>query len=178
MAGLLAAATVFLVARSLLNNYLFDTGVEQTNAMNLPAWASTPVSWLVGGVLVLSLPVLFRFFITGTVSATDRWWLAALIAGALLVNFVSFHNTPRREACDEINACFGPNGQALRWFSKEPEGRIVLWGAGGRHPTRNTPLLPVTAQVIEQWQRQDNSQPSSPPANALLAPSGAKRARP
>ena len=178
LAGLLTLAVMLLLARSLLNNYLLETGIEQANAMNLPTWATTPVSWIIGACLMVSVASLFRFFTTGSLAATDRWWLAALLAGALLVNFVSFHNTPQREACNETDACFGPKGQPLRWYSEAPDGRIVLWGAGGRHPVRNTLLLPITPEIIERWQRQDNRQTAAPSqAAATVAPS-AKRTRP
>ena len=86
--------------------------------------------------VVLALPSLFRLFITGNANPTDRRWLITLLIGALTVNYVSSSNTPHSEGCDEVNACFGAQGQSLRWYSIEREGRLVLWNKGGRHPTR------------------------------------------
>ena len=113
--GLILATVLLLLLRSLIHNYAFDQGALQVNTMNLPAWASTPVSWAVGAGIVLALPALFRLFTTGTVNRSDRRWLLALVVGALAVNFVSAYNTPKRAGCSEVDACFGSQGQPLRW---------------------------------------------------------------
>ena len=160
--GLILAALLLLLLRALVHTYAFDHGTTQVNTMNLPPWSSTPVSWMIGAGIVLCLPGLFRLFTTGTVNRADRRWLIAFVVGALAVNFVSAYNTPKREGCDEARACFGSQGQPLRWYSVERDGRVVLWGKGGRHPTRNVPLLPVTAEIVAQWQAQ-------PPYPALEA---------
>lgn len=152
--GLIVTTLLLLLLRSLINSYAFDQGVTQVNTMNLPPWATTPVSWAVGAGVILSLPSLFRLFTTGTVNRTDRRWLLAVVFGALGVNFVSSYNTPKREGCDELNACFGSQGQPLRWYSSERDGRLVLWNKGGRHPTRNVPLLPITPEVVARWEAQ------------------------
>ena len=160
--GLIVATLLLLLLRALVHNYAFDQGTTQVSSMNLPVWASTPVSWAVGAGIVLCLPALFRLFTTGTVNRADRRWLITFVVGALAVNFVSAYNTPKRAGCSEVDACFGSQGQPLRWYSVERDGRVVLWGKGGRHPTRNVPLLPVTAEIVAQWQAQ-------PPYPALEA---------
>ena len=168
--GLILATLLLLLLRTLIHNYAFDQGATQVNTMNLPVWASTPVSWAVGAGIVLALPALFRLLTTGAVNRADRRWLIAFVIGALAVNFVSAYNTPKRAGCSEVDACFGSQGQPLRWYSVERDGRVVLWGKGGRHPTRNVPLLPVTAEIVAQWQAQ-------PPYPALEArPSPAAKA--
>ena len=171
--GLVLATLLLLLLRSWVNNFAFDQVAVQVNTMNLPPWATTPVSWAVGAGIVLSLPALFRLFTTGTANRVDRRWLVAFVVGALGVNFVSFNNTPTREGCDEANACFGSQGQPLRWYSTESDGRIVLWNKGGRHPMRNVPLIPITPEVAARWEAQ------APPAatrNAasVAAPKGGR----
>ena len=158
--GLILATVLLLLLRSLIHNYAFDQGALQVNTMNLPPWASTPVSWMIGAGIVLCLPALFRLFTTGTVNRSDRRWLLAFVVGALAVNFVSAYNTPKRAGCSEVDACFGSQRQPLRWYSLEHDGRVVLWDKGGRHPTRNSPLLPITPEMVAQWQAQ-------PPTTAL-----------
>ena len=152
--GLILATLLLLLVRALVHNYALDQGTTQVNTMNLPVWASTPVSWAVGAGIVLALPALFRLFTTGTVNRTDRRWLTAFVIGALTVNFVSAYNTPKREGCSEVDACFGSQGQPLRWYSVERDGRVVLWDKGGRHPTRNVPLLPITPEVVARFEAQ------------------------
>ena len=160
--GLVLATLLLLLLRALIHGYAFDHGTTQVNTMNLPPWASTPVSWMIGAGIVLCLPALFRLFTTGTVNRMDRRWLIAFVVGALTVNFLSAYNTPKRAGCSEVDACFGSQGQPLRWYSVERDGRVMLWDKGGRHPTRNVPLLPVTAEIVAQWQAQ-------PPYPALEA---------
>ena len=152
--GLILATLLSLLLRALVHNYAFDQGTTQVNTMNLPPWPSTPVSWMIGAGIVLALPALFRLFTTGTVNRADRRWLIAFVVGALTVNFVSAYNTPKREGCDEARACFGSQGQPLRWYSVERDGRVVLWDKGGRHPTRNVPLLPVTPDEVARFEAQ------------------------
>lgn len=152
--ALVLTTLLLLLLRGVINNYAFDQGAAQVNTMNLPQWASTPVSWTVGAGVVLALPSLFRLFTTGSANPGDRRWLIALLLGALTVNYMGSFNTPRREGCDEVNACFGAQGQPLRWYSVEREGRVVLWNKGGRHPTRNVPLVPITADVVARWEAQ------------------------
>ena len=152
--AMILTTLLILLLRSVINNYAFDQGAVQANTMNLPPWASTPMSWMVGAGFVLALPALVRLFTTGTVSRMDRWWLIAFAFGTLAVNFVSSYNTPKRHGCDEAEACFGSQGQPLRWYSTERNSRVVLWDKGGRHPTRNTPLLPITADVVARWEAQ------------------------
>ena len=152
--GLVLATLLLLLLRALVHNYAFDQGTTQVNTMNLPPWASTPVSWAIGAGIVLALPALFRLFSTGTVNRMDRRWLLAFMVGALAVNFVSAYNTPKRAGCSEVDACFGSQGQPLRWYSVERDGRVVLWDKGGRHPTRNVPLLPITPEVVARFEAQ------------------------
>ena len=152
--GLILATLLLLLLRALVHNYAFDQGTTQVNTMNLPPWSSTPVSWMIGAGIVLALPALFRLFTTGTVNRADRRWLIAFVVGALTVNFVSAYNTPKRAGCSEVDACFGSQGQPLRWYSVERDGRVVLWDKGGRHPTRNVPLLPITPAVVARFEAQ------------------------
>ena len=174
--ALIVATVLLLLLRSLLHNYAFDQGASQVSTMNLPPWALTPVSWAVGAGIVLALPALFRLFTTGTVNRSDRRWLLAFVVGALAVNFVSAYNTPKRAGCSEVDACFGSQGQPLRWYSVERDGRVVLWDKGGRHPTRNVPLLPINPEVVARWEAQTplstlqrNGAPAAAAATAVTA---------
>ena len=174
--GLVLATLLLLLLRALIHNYALDQGAAQVNTMNLPPWALTPVSWAVGAGIVLALPALFRLFTTGTVNRADRRWLIAFVVGALTVNFVSAYNTPKRAGCSEVDACFGSQGQALRWYSVEGDERVVLWDKGGRHPTRNVPLLPINPEVVARWEAQTplstlqrNGAPAAAAATAVTA---------
>ena len=167
--GLLVVTLFLLLARAVIHNVAFDQGLVQANTMNLPAWALTPVSWMIGAGVVMSLPALFRVFTTGAVNQTDRRWLLAFVVGALLVNFVSFKNTPKREGCSEVDACFASQGQPLRWFSVERDGRVVLWDKPGRHPTRNTALLPITPEIVMQWQARTLDSSATPNGTSASA---------
>lgn len=71
--ALIVTTVVLFLLRALLHNYAFDQGEVQVNTMNLPLWASTPVSWMIGAGIVTSLPALFRLFTTGAVNRGERW---------------------------------------------------------------------------------------------------------
>ena len=172
--GVVVITLLFILLRSAIQHYAFDQGATQVNTMNLPAWASTPVSWIIGGGLLLAVPALIRLCTTGTVSAQDCCWLAAVVCGALIVNFVSAYNTPKREGCDEVAACFGSQGQPLRWYSVERDGLVVLWNKGGHHPTRNVPLLPITAEVVARWQARPPLSAPAPKPNAVVNANGGR----
>lgn len=45
---------------------------------------------------------------------------------------------------------FGPDGSALVWFCETPEDGIELFRSPGRHPRKNLPLKPITANVAKR----------------------------
>lgn len=176
--GLIGVTLLLLLLRGVIHNYAFDQGIAQANTMNLPDWASTPVSWLIGACIVLSLPSLFRFFASGIIIGSDQAWLFTLFLGALIVNYVGAHNTPEREGCNETSACFSAQGIALRWYSIERDGRVVLWNKAGRHPTRNIPLIAITPEIAAQWQQQASTAPTLPAPAPVRRAVTLKGARP
>jgi hypothetical protein len=143
---------------------------ELALAMNLPGWLTSPVAYLlVTGIGFAAWPAMRVLYFGGAFGgATGRDY--QILAVGLLVwagaSYLTFNNTPMRRGCNEADACFGPAGQPLRWYSVDDSGAVVLWNKPGRHPTRNNPLLPVNAAVIETWERQQASSQSKQVAHA------------
>ena len=123
----------------------------QARAMNLPEWLVAPVTaMMIAGMGFMAIPLL-RSLVLGHPTLKD---LKLVAVGALVwagSGYMSFNNTPVQKGCDEQSACFGPAGQPLRWYSVEKDGRYALWNKPGRHPLRNTPLLPVSGEVVARW---------------------------
>ena len=135
-------------------------------AMNLPEWLASPVAYLlVTGIGFAAWPAM-RVLYFGGASRRDYQILAVGLLVWAGASYLAFNNTPMRRGCNEADACFGPAGQPLRWYSVDDTGAVVLWNKPGRHPTRNNPLLPVNTAVIETWERQQASSRSKQVAQA------------
>jgi hypothetical protein len=136
----------------------------QARSMNLPEWLVAPVTaMMIASMGFMAIPLL-RSLVLGNPTLRDLKFVAV---GALVwagSGYMSFNNTPVQKGCDEQSACFGPAGQPLRWYSVEKDGRYALWNKPGRHPLRNTPLLPVSGEVVAGWLSvQPVSTEASPP---------------
>ncbi len=130
---------------------IFEQASGQARSMNLPEWLVAPATaMMIAGMGFMAIPLL-RSLVLGNPTLKD---LKLVGVGALVwacSGYMSFNNTPVQKGCDEQSACFGPAGQPLRWYSVEKDGRYALWNKPGRHPLRNTPLLPVTDEVVARW---------------------------
>jgi hypothetical protein len=139
---------------------------ELVLAMNLPQWLASPVAYLLVAGIGFAVWPAMRVLYFGGAGRRDYQILAIGLLVWAGASYLTFNNTPVRRGCNEADACFGPAGQPLRWYSVDDSGAVVLWNKPGRHPTRNNPLLPVNTAVIETWERQQASSRSKQVAQA------------
>jgi hypothetical protein len=139
--GLLVCAALYIIWASSMWMMTRDYNFDPVTRAPLRKYASTPYGYE-------TVPAKWNVHpIFGTVALPMTPQVAmAIDLQEQKGTFVSDHD-----------ALFAPDGSPLAWYCETPEGGIELFRTPGRHPRRNIPLMPITADVASRLATGDAS---------------------
>jgi hypothetical protein len=85
-------------------------------------------------------------------------WLAPLLCIGFLICRGMLHNRTGDVPNPGVVRWFDASGQALLFYTKEPDGSITFSDQSGVHYRTGRPLKPVTPEIYEEWHKLNNKE--------------------